>query len=115
MSTSKLYRTCPHIFTGLGKLLGEYKIKPVSSFIPFVLTAPHCIAILLLGKVKRVKEKRGYGVISHIEESTDWCARMAIVPKPNSKIWICVDLTQLSKACIEKDTCFLQQTRYSFS
>ena len=38
------------------------------------------------------------GVISKVTQPTDWCSGMDVVPKPNGKVRICVDLTQLNKA-----------------
>ena len=37
------------------------------------------------------------GVIFRVDQRTDWCAGMVVVPKPNGKIRICVDLTRLSE------------------
>lgn len=43
------------------------------------------------------------GVISTIEKPTDWCAGIVVVPKPNGKIRLCVDLTKLNESvCREK-------------
>ena len=43
------------------------------------------------------------GVISPIEEATEWCSGMVVVPKPNGKIRICVDLTRLNEnVCRER-------------
>lgn len=36
------------------------------------------------------------GVISKIDAPTEWCAGMVVVPKPNGKVRICVDLTKLN-------------------
>ena len=41
-------------------------------------------------------EKRG--VIRKVEEPTDWVNSMAIVEKPNSSLWICLDRRHLNKA-----------------
>uniref|UniRef100_A0A3B1IHV4 ribonuclease H n=1 Tax=Astyanax mexicanus TaxID=7994 RepID=A0A3B1IHV4_ASTMX len=38
------------------------------------------------------------GVISRVEQPTDWCAGMVVVPKPNGAVRICVDLTKLNNA-----------------
>ena len=35
-------------------------------------------------------------VISHVEEPTEWCAGMVVLPKPKGKVRICVYLTQLN-------------------
>ncbi|XP_064468610.1 uncharacterized protein K02A2.6-like [Ornithodoros turicata] len=37
------------------------------------------------------------GVISRVEEATEWCAPMVVVPKRNGKVRICVDLTELNR------------------
>ena len=37
------------------------------------------------------------GVISRIEELTDWCAGMVVVPKSNKRVRICVDVTKLNE------------------
>lgn len=36
------------------------------------------------------------GVISKVELHTDWCAGMLPLPKPNTEVHICVDLTKLN-------------------
>lgn len=38
------------------------------------------------------------GVIARVEQPTDWCAGMVVVPKPNGKVRICVDLTKLNRS-----------------
>ena len=43
------------------------------------------------------------GVIAKVQQPTDWCAGMVIVPKPNGTIRICVDLTKLNASvCRER-------------
>lgn len=37
------------------------------------------------------------GVISPVQEPTDWCSGMVVVPKTNGKVRICVDLTKLNE------------------
>ena len=38
------------------------------------------------------------GVIAKVEEPTEWRAGMVVVPKPNGKVRICVDLTRLNES-----------------
>ena len=52
----------------------------------------------LLDKVKNeldrlIREE----VITPVQEPTDWCAPMVVVPKPNGQVRICVDYVQLNK------------------
>ena len=43
------------------------------------------------------------GVISKIDNPTEWCAGMVVVPKPNGTVRICVDLTKLNDSvCRER-------------
>ena len=42
------------------------------------------------------------GIISRVEQATPWCAGMVIVPKPDGRICICVDLTKLNQAVCRK-------------
>ena len=44
-------------------------------------------------ELERLEEQ---GVISRVEEPTDWCAPMVVVPKSNGRVRICVDLTKLN-------------------
>jgi hypothetical protein len=36
------------------------------------------------------------GVISRIDEPTEWCAGMVVVPKSSGQVGICIDFTKLS-------------------
>lgn len=45
----------------------------------------------------------GLGVISRIEELTEWCTGMVVVPKANGQVRICVDLMKLNESvCRER-------------
>ena len=37
------------------------------------------------------------GVIEPVETPTEWCAGLVVVPKPNGRVRICVDLTKLNE------------------
>lgn len=47
-------------------------------------------------KVKLARMK-SQNIISKVEGPSDWCAGMVVVPKPNKKVCMYVDLTQLNK------------------
>ena len=50
-------------------------------------------------KVKQELERmEAMGVITRVEQPTDWCAGIVIVPKPNGNLRICVDLTKLNES-----------------
>ena len=38
------------------------------------------------------------GVITRVDIPTDWCAGMVVVPKPDGRIRICVNLTKLDQS-----------------
>ena len=42
------------------------------------------------------------GVISKIDQPTEWCAPMVVIPKPNGDVRICVDLTKLNENILRK-------------
>ena len=86
------------LFEGLGKLEEEYTIVLRDDARPYALSTPHRIAIPLLPKVKAELERmERMGVVSRVREPTEWCAGMVVVPKTDSSVRICVDLTRLNE------------------
>ena len=60
---------------------------------------PRCVPIPLLPKVKEeLQRMENMGVITKIDEPTEWCAGMVVVPKQSGKVRICVDLTKLNES-----------------
>lgn len=89
----------PKVFTGLGRLEGDYTILIREDATPYALTTPRRIPIPLVDKVKEeLQRMEEIGVISRIERPLEWCAGMVPVVKPSGKIRICVDLTRLNEA-----------------
>ena len=88
----------PELFNRLGLIKGSYRIELEEEAKPYSIMAPRRVPIPLLPKVKCELEKmEREGVISKINEPTDWCSGMVVVPKPNNQVRICVDLTKLNR------------------
>ena len=89
----------PEVFKGLGKLKDSYKIKLRDDETPFALTTPRRVPIPLLPKVKEeLRRMENLGVITRIDEPTNWCVGMVVVPKQKGMVRICVDLTKLNES-----------------
>ena len=94
---SSIMQQYPTLFDGLGKLEGEYKITLREDAKPFALTVPRKVPLPLLSETKKEIERMlELGVIRPVQEPTDWCAPIVIVPKANGKVRLCVDLTKLN-------------------
>ena len=94
----------PSLFSGLGKLNEEYKIQLNEEAHPFALSRPRRVAIPLMPKVQKELERmEKLGVIEKVEDPTEWCAGMVVVPKADGRVRICVDLTKLNESvCRER-------------
>ena len=95
----------PDLFKGLGQMTGEYQIKLKPNTTPFaLLTTPRQIATPLRPQTKQELERmEKLGVIAKVQQPTDRCAGMVIVPKRNGTIRICVHLTKLNASvCRER-------------
>ncbi|KAL1445369.1 hypothetical protein MTO96_029225 [Rhipicephalus appendiculatus] len=74
----------PVVFQGLSKLLKEHKIQLQPGAKPFALSSLIRIPIPLYEKTKReLQRMQKLGVISPVDEPTEWCAPMVVVPKPS--------------------------------
>ena len=94
----------PALFEGLGKLQGDYTIQLQEGAKLFALSTPRRVAIPLLKPVKEELQRvEKLGVITKVEEPTEWCAGMVVVLTKNGKVRICVDLTNLNQSvCKER-------------
>ena len=92
------------LFTGLGKLPGQYHIKLIDGARPYSLNVPRRVAVPLMPAVKQeLKHMEQLGVIARIQEPTEWCSGMVVVPKANGQVRICVDLTKFNQnVCRER-------------
>ena len=92
-------RAYPKLFTGLGQLKGEHTIRLKEDAKPFCLTSPRRVPLPLLGRLeKEITRLFCLDVIEPVQEPTEWCAPIVVVPKPNGDIRMCVDLTRLNQA-----------------
>lgn len=75
-STETVKIQFPKPFQGLGKMEGEYEISLKADAEPFSLSTQRRISLPLLPKVKQVLSRmESLGVISRVEQPTDWLAR----------------------------------------
>ena len=96
-NVSNIMQQYPTRFSGLGKLEGEYHISLKEDAKPFALTVPRKVPLPLLSETKKeIDRMLKLGVIRPVQEPTDWCAPIVIVPKPNGKVRLCGDLTILN-------------------
>ena len=83
------------LFHGLGKLEGEHTIHLKEGATHFCLTTPRRILLPLMKKVKEEVERMlQLDVIEPVDEPTEWCSPIVVVPKAIGSVRICVDLTQ---------------------
>ena len=95
----KYQRQFPKVFNGLRCSHGKYEIKLEKQYHPVALTTARSIPIAQLSKVKAEFDRMlSEGIISPVEEATDSCSGMVVVPKNDGSIRICVDLTGLNRA-----------------
>ena len=89
----------PNLFKGLGKLQDDYKIQLKEGAKPYALSTPQRVAILLMKPVKQeLQRMEALGVIAKVQDPTEWCTGMVVVPKANGKVRICVDLINLNQS-----------------
>ena len=95
---SKVADKHPTLFQRLGTMKDSYYVKLKESTKPFQVTVPREVPLPLYQKKKEELDRTlESGVISKVDEPTDWCAPLAVTPKSNSKVRVCVDLSNLNK------------------
>ena len=91
------------LFKGLGKMSNEYKIHLKPNAKPFACYVPRKIAHPLVPKVKAELDcMEKLGVISKVDQPTEWCSYMVVVPKGNDKVRICLDPLKLNENIIRE-------------
>ena len=93
----------PSLFSGLGTFPDTYNIQLSPDVKPYALFTPRNIPLPLRQKVQNELERmKSLGVISRINEPTQWCAGIVVVPKKDSSVWICVDFRQLNESVLRE-------------
>ena len=83
---------------GLGKLTGPpHEISLQENAVPYSLSVPRRVPLPLMPRVKAALERmENQHVIRKIEEPTDWCSAMVVVPKTDGNVRICANFTRLN-------------------
>ena len=85
-STDDLIKEFPDQFTGIGRFPGKYKIWLQHDVHPVIHALRKC-PITLCPKVKEHLNKMEHlGVITHVDEPTDWVSSITYVQKANGKL-----------------------------
>ena len=79
----------------------QVKLKPDAE--PFALFTPRNVPIPLRPKVQEeLSRMESLGVISRVEQPTQWCSGMVIVPKRTGSVRICVDFRRLNESVLRE-------------
>ena len=96
-STDVLMREFPDRFTRIGKFPGEYKIQLCPDVHPVIHAHRKC-PIALHPKVKdHLAKMEALGVITHVDQPTDWVSSITYVQKANSELCLCLDPCDLNR------------------
>ena len=90
------------VFTGIGCSEGTFKLTVKEDSHPYK-TSPRRVAYAIQQFLKeefdRLQEQQ-INVPLDVDETLEWCNRLVLVPKANSKLQLCLDLPRLNKVLI---------------
>ena len=88
----------PQLFTGLEEMHGtQHNIHLADNATPYSLCTPSRVPVPLIAKVDAALVKmESQGVIRRIDEPTECCAGMVVVPKSNDDVRVCGDFMKLN-------------------
>ena len=102
-STRDIERRFPKVFSGLGNLCDPYEIKLKEGARPYALYTPRNVSIPYRAQVGRELDRmQQMGVIERVEEPTQWCAGMVVVPKKSGEVRIWVDMKPLNESVLRE-------------
>lgn len=79
------------------KFDGKYHIKVKDNAVSYAVDTPQRIALSPMTKLRdKLVELERQGVISKVDQPTDWCAPVVAVPKSNGDVRVFVDLAKLN-------------------
>ena len=83
----------PKMFQRLGDLGDEYHIHLKKGAVSYSLYTLKTVPIPLRSRFQdQLNQMENLGVITKVNEPTEWCAGIVVVPKKSMKVRICVDL-----------------------
>ena len=95
---TKMVSKHPQLFTGLGQMKETYTVILKEDAKPFAISFPRKVPLPLYQKTKDELDRMlETGVISPVDQLTDWCAPMVVTPKSNGKVRVSVDLSKLNE------------------
>eukprot|EP00731_Ephydatia_muelleri_P004100 Em0002g276a len=101
--SSKIMGQFPKLFQGLGNVKEPYHIQLKPNSRPYALYTARNVPFALRDKVKEeLRKMEEAGVISRVDEPTEWCAGMVVAPKKNGSVRICVDLRPLNECVLRE-------------
>ena len=93
----------PALFLGLRTFPDSYRIMLKPDAQPFALFMPRNVPIPLRKKVEEELPRMvSSGVISRVEQPSQWCAGMVVVPKKSGAVRICVDFRRLNVSVLRE-------------
>lgn len=85
------------LFQDLGLFGEDYTIPLREDAKLYSIPTSRCLLLPLMKETqKELIRIKMIGVISRVEETTEWCSTMVVVPKDNRKVRICVNQTKLN-------------------
>ena len=97
-STDDLIKEFPDLFKGIGRFPSEYKIWLCHDTHPMIHAPRKCPIALCPKVMEHLNKMEHLGVITHVDDPTDWVSSITYVQKANGKLHLCLDPCDLNKA-----------------
>ena len=95
----KIHKTFGNVFNGIGCTF-SFQLKPDSK--PYQVPPRHVAYALQKSFKEELECLQGMDIITPlgVDEMAEWCNSFVLVPKANSKVWLCLDPALLNQALI---------------